>query len=67
MPLVTPVERTARLLLLLREPRTLEELRAELRLSVAQLRRDLKDCERAGWPIAKQGKPQSVWLDNGTD
>ena len=62
---MTPVERTARLLLLLLErPHDLDELRTLLDLSAAQLRRDLDDVIRAGWPVRDNGsRPKSVWIE----
>lgn len=70
MPLVSahlsPVRRTGRLLILLREPRTLEELQALLGISASQLRVDLRELREEGWPIeetAGRGRtPKHVWL-----
>jgi predicted DNA-binding transcriptional regulator YafY len=63
---LSPVRRTARLLLLLRQPRTLNELLAELQVSAVQLRRDLADLRAEGWPIeesAERGRtPKHLWL-----
>lgn len=63
---LSPVRRTGRLLLLLRSPRTLDELQALLGTSGAQLRRDLKELREEGWPIeesAGRGRtPKHLWL-----
>ncbi len=63
---LNPVRRAARLLRLLAQPRTLDELQDLLQISPAQLRRDLTDLRAEGWPIEEQGggprQPKSVWL-----
>lgn len=56
--------RILRLLKLLRVPRTLDELRAELGVSGVQLRRDLALLREEGFVVAEQGKPKSVWLES---
>lgn len=48
---LSPVRRAGRLLMLLREPRTLDELLALLGVSPAQLRADLRELREEGWPI----------------
>lgn len=52
---ISPVRRAARLLmLLLRSPHSLEELRDTLGISPAQLRNDIHDLRAEGWPIEDQ-------------
>ncbi len=62
---MTPTARTARLILLLREPRTLAYLLAELEISAPQLRRDLADVRAAGWDVRERGRPKTVWIEEG--
>lgn len=40
--------------MLLRSPRTLDELRSALGISAAQLRNDIRDLRAEGWPIEEQ-------------
>ena len=63
---LSPVRRAGRLLVLLRESRTLGELRALLGISASQLRVDLRELREEGWLIeetAGRGRaPKRVWL-----
>lgn len=63
---LSPVRRTGRLLILLRSPRTLDELQAELGISASRLRVDLRELREEGWPIeetASRGRtPKHLWL-----
>lgn len=51
---LSPVRRAGRLLMLLRERRKLEDLRAMLGIGPAQLRNDIRDLRAEGWVIKEE-------------